>query len=97
VRPKQLATALVLSLSLTACALASEPVPSAPAPRGLRQRMTMQDFQAPRRLRAFSGGTNSNWWRSRGTPPDNSTIPTPINRNPKGRPYSPFPNFPKSI
>ncbi|HTU26433.1 MAG TPA: hypothetical protein VMF30_13590 [Pirellulales bacterium] len=44
-----------------------------------------------------SGRSNSNWWRSRGTPDDNSTIPTPVNRNPKGRPYSPFPNFPKSM
>ena len=56
----------------------------------------------PRYVRRHGGGgvfsgSGQNWWRSRGTPPDNSTIPTPVNRHPKGRPYDPFPLFPKNM
>ncbi len=85
--------ALAMGVSLAAAAGATEPVPSAPSVQ--RQRMATQDFPIRRRFSMFSGGRN--WNRSRGTPSDNSTIPTPINRHPKGRPYSPFPDFPKSI
>ena len=87
------ALALAIGVSLATAAPATEPVPTAPR---VQRRMATQDFPAPRRFRAFSGGTNSNWWRSRGTPPDNSTIPTPINRHPKGAPTPPFQTFPRA-
>ena len=44
--------------------------------------------------RGWFSGSSQNWYRSRGTPADNSTIPTPINRHPKG--HDPV-LFPKSI
>ena len=41
-------------------------------------------YQRGRRRRGWFSGSSQNWYRSRGTPDDNSTIPTPINRHPKG-------------
>jgi hypothetical protein len=49
-----------------------------------------------RRWGLFSG-SSQNWNRSRGTPDDNSTIPTPVNRNPKGRPMNSPVIFPKNM
>ena len=62
-----------------------------------RRHAPAQSYQRGYRRGWFSGRRAKNWNRSRGTPDDNSTIPTPINRNPKGRRYDPIPIFPKNM
>jgi hypothetical protein len=47
---------------------------------------TANPYQRGYRRGWFSGRSSKNWNLNRGTPDDNSTIPTPLNRNPKGRP-----------
>jgi hypothetical protein len=84
---------LAMSVSLAISAQGTEPKASAPSAQG--RSVATQDFQVRRRWRPFYG--SKNWWNNRGTPADNSTIPTPINRHPKGRPFDPIPIFPKNM
>jgi len=58
---------------------------------------TANPYQRGYRRGWFSGRSSKNWYLNRGTPDDNSTIPTPLNRNPKGRPQNSPVFFPKNM
>jgi hypothetical protein len=74
---------------------ASAPAASAPAARA--PAATAQTNQRGYRRGWFSGRSAKNWYLNRGTPDDNSTIPTPVNRHPKGRPQNDPVFFPKNM
>ena len=78
----------------------SSPAPSAPAASAPAARASAPQaptYQRGYRRGWFSGRSAKNWYLNRGTPDDNSTIPTPVNRHPKGRPQNDPVFFPKNM
>ncbi|HEX4145014.1 MAG TPA: hypothetical protein VHY91_16025 [Pirellulales bacterium] len=71
--------------------------PAASAPTTSKPAATGQYYQRGYRRGWFSGRSAKNWYLNRGTPDDNSTIPTPVNRHPKGRPLNDPVFFPKNM
>jgi hypothetical protein len=90
---------LVMTMLSAATALADGAAapPAKATPRVSGPAAPTRYYQGRRRGRGWFSGSSQNWYRSRGTPADNSTIPTPVNRHPKGRPYDSTPIFPKNM
>jgi hypothetical protein len=81
----------------TAAAPAAASAPAAAAPAASKPAATTGSYQRGYRRGWFSGRSAKNWYLNRGTPDDNSTIPTPVNRHPKGRPQNDPVFFPKNM
>ena len=95
------------AILLLALAAIISPATSASADTGPAVTNTAQRASAPaapthsyqhgRRRWGLFSGSSQNWNRSRGTPADNSMMPTPVNRNPKGLPPGTQVIFPKNM
>ncbi len=88
---------LALAMTISLATIASADTGPAATGSSPRRSAPARSYQGGYRRGWFSGRSAKNWYLSRGTPDDNSTIPTPINRNPKGRPKNNPVIFPKNM